>query len=73
LVQPMHEIAIEPERGSGSSGFSIAVFLLVIDALLGLFVAVLGLAWFEDALSAIGFMVAAIALWAAKGLMAREP
>ncbi|RLI55326.1 MAG: hypothetical protein DRO93_12040 [Candidatus Thorarchaeota archaeon] len=73
LVQRMHEITIEPERRFGSSSFSNAVFFLIVNALLDLFVAVLGLAWLEDALSALGFIVAVVALWAAKGLMAREP
>lgn len=46
----------------------IAVFLLLANAVLGLFAAVFGLYWSEDALSAIGFVLAVFGFWVARGL-----
>lgn len=50
----------------------IAVVLLLVNALLGLFAGALGLAIWEDATSAIGFLLAVFALWIARGLWNME-
>ena len=52
---------------------NIAIFLLVINALLGLGVATFGLWVFENALSALGVFVALFAFWIVKGLMDGKP
>jgi membrane protein YdbS with pleckstrin-like domain len=50
----------------------IAVVLLLVNALLGLFAGTLGLAIWEDATSAVGFLLAVFALWIARGLWNME-
>lgn len=65
------EIAVEePEKKESDrpKEVTIAVFLLLANAMVGLAAAALGLAWWEDALSALGFVVAVAALWVARGL-----
>jgi hypothetical protein len=67
-----------PSGGTTSSGerpiqVTIAVFLLIINAFVGLAAAAFGLWWSEDALSALGFLLAVFAFYVAKMLLDRNP
>lgn len=78
LVNSMTEIPIAESDLSGKKPseqpieVKIAVVLLLVNALLGLFAGALGLAIWEDATSAIGFLLAIFALWIARGLWNME-
>jgi hypothetical protein len=69
-VYKMTEIPVADSGGQDGRSFevTIATILLIVNAILGLVMAALGLEWSGDALSAIGFLVAAAALWVARGL-----
>jgi len=78
LVNSMTEIPVADPGPSGDKPSEqpmeakIAVILLVVNAFLGLFAGAFGLAIWEDAVSAIGFLVAVFALWIARGLWNME-
>ena len=78
LVNSMTEIPVAEPGPSGEKPseqpmeVKIAVVLLLVNALLGLFAGALGLAIWEDATSAVGFLLAVFALWIARGLWNME-
>ncbi len=51
---------------------TVSAILLFGNGFLGVIVAVFGLIWWEDALSAIGFIVAAIGIWVGLRILARD-
>ncbi|MGY5874990.1 MAG: hypothetical protein RTU30_04525 [Candidatus Thorarchaeota archaeon] len=77
----MSEIPMPSGGGGGTAGsmssktfqVQIAILLLVINALLGVVAAVVGLVVWENALSAFGLLIALFALWVAKALMDGKP
>ena len=76
----MIKIAEIPMPSGGTTSTSerpmqvtLAIFLLIINAFVGLGAAVFGLWWWEDAVSAIGFLVAVFAFYVAKMLWDGNP
>lgn len=71
VYHDMTEISVEDTKEKEADRpkeVLIAVLLLIVNAMVGLAAAAFGLAWYEDALSALGFIVAVVALWVARGL-----
>ena len=62
----MSEIGVAQTKGN--SQVNLVYILLIINAINGLAAAALGLYWYENALSALGVIIAIAALWVAMGL-----
>ncbi len=67
------EISTPPPTTGRPFEVTIAIVLLIGNALIGLFVAGVGLALWGDALSLAGVVLALMAIWAAFGMMRDDP
>lgn len=70
---PVPDTGMQVSRGSRNSLVNLAVVLFIIDALLGIFAAVVGYVRYENPISAFGLLLTIFALCIANGLRNLDP